>query len=49
MKAIKLVSTLAVAATLLSFSAPMGGEHFEISVNGTRVIQYFVYEKKPIA
>jgi hypothetical protein len=48
MKTIRLLSGLALAATLLSFSAPLGGEHFEISVNGTRLIQYFVYQKKPV-
>lgn len=48
MKALKLLSTLALAATLFSFSAPFGGEHFSISVNGTQVIEYFAYQKKPI-
>lgn len=48
MKTIKLLSALALAATLLSFTIPLGGEHYSISINGTSVIEYFVYQKKPI-
>jgi hypothetical protein len=48
MKTIRLITSLAVVATLFSFTAPPGGEHFEISVNNTQVIQHLVYQKKPI-
>jgi hypothetical protein len=47
MKTIKLFSMLALAASLLSF-APFGGEHYEISVNGAKAIEYAVYLKKEI-
>jgi hypothetical protein len=46
MKTIKLLSVLALAATLLSFT--LGGEHYQISVNGTKALEYFVYQKKEV-
>ena len=47
--AVKLLLLVAVCATLFSFSGNVGGESFEIFLNGKLMIQQHLYQKPPVA
>lgn len=44
MKTIHFASVCVLAFTLFSFT--LGGEHYQITVNGIKAVEYFVYQKK---
>lgn len=46
--AVKLLTLVAVCATLFSFSGKIGGESFEIFLNGKLMIQQFQYQKEKV-
>ena len=47
--AVKLLMLVALCATLFSFSGEIGGESFEIFLNGKLMIQQHLYQKPPVA
>src|SRR5690349_12561887 len=47
--AVKLLMLVALCATMFSFAAEMGGESFEVFLNGKLMIQQHLYQKPPVA